>query len=238
MPSNDSDHIVISGIQVQVNRKNIKNLHLSVLPPNGRVRLSVPHTTSEQAIRLAIITKLAWIKKQQTDFAAQPRQSSREMVSGESHYLWGQRYRLSIVEASSKHAVTIKGNTKLEIAVASTTTIDNRLKLLNDFYRKRMQDSLVKLLPYWQQKLDVQSSSVCIKKMKTKWGSCNIQAKRLWLNLELAKKPPDSTAIASGKFSKYLINEYPIGTVSFGTPNFIVILSFDNIKTLAENSQS
>lgn len=113
------------------------------------------------------------------------------MVSGESHYLWGQRYRLNIVDTSSKHIVTVKGNTKLEISVANTTSIDNRLKLLNDFYRKQMLDSLAKHLPYWQQKLGVKSSSVSIKKMKTKWGSCNIQAQRLWLNLELAKKPPE-----------------------------------------------
>lgn len=186
-----SEDILIGGIEVQVNRKAIKNLHLSVLPPQGRVRLSVPHGTGEQAIRLAIINKLAWIKQQQADFAAQPRQSSREMVSGESHYLWGKRYRLSIVDTLGKHTVTEKGVTKLELAVTKNTSVDNRLKLLNVFYRKRMQESIAKLLPHWQTKLGVESNDIGIKKMKTKWGSCNIQAKRLWLNLELAKKPPE-----------------------------------------------
>lgn len=186
-----SEDIFIGGIEVQVNRKAIKNLHLSVLPPHGRVRLSVPHGTSEQAIRLAIINKLVWIKQQQTDFAAQPRQSSREMVSGESHYLWGKRYRLSIVDTTGKHAVTEKGVTKLELAVTKNTSVDNRLKLLNGFYRMRMQESIAKLLPHWQIKLGVESNDIGIKKMKTKWGSCNIQAKRLWLNLELAKKPAE-----------------------------------------------
>lgn len=190
-PQDDISHIEVRGIQVQVNRKAIKNLHLNVLPPEGRVRLSVPFNTSEQAIRLAIIHKLVWIKKQQADFQSQPRQSSREMTSGESHYLWGQRYRLAITEASGKHAVTIKGNTKIEIAVAKSTSIENRLKLLNGLYRQKMQESLAKLLPMWQEKLGVESQCVGIKKMKTKWGSCNIQAKRLWLNLELAKKPPE-----------------------------------------------
>ncbi|WP_299010406.1 SprT family zinc-dependent metalloprotease [uncultured Shewanella sp.] len=187
----DSEDIQIGGIQVQVNRKAIKNLHLSVLPPQGKVRLSVPHGISEQAIRLAIITKLAWIKQQQAGFIAQPRQSIREMVAGESHYLWGKRYRLSIVDTSGKHFVTEKGVTKLELAVAKKTSVDNRLKLLNGFYRQRMQDSIAKLLPYWQHKLGVESNDIGIKKMKTKWGSCNIQAKRLWLNLELVKKPPE-----------------------------------------------
>ncbi|MCF7355417.1 SprT family zinc-dependent metalloprotease [Vibrio sp. CK2-1] len=186
-----SENITIAGIEVQVNRKAIKNLHLSVLPPQGRVRLSIPHGTGEQAIRLAIINKLTWIKQQQADFAAQARQSSREMISGESHYLWGKRYRLSIVNTSSKHSVTVKGVSKLELAVTENTSVDNRLKLLNGFYRKRMQESIDKLLPVWQKKLGVEPNSVSIKKMKTKWGSCNIQAKRLWLNLELAKKPPE-----------------------------------------------
>jgi predicted metal-dependent hydrolase len=190
MPSSFTNQ-VIGGIEVQVNHKAIKNIHLSVLPPNGQVRLSVPKNTSEQAVRLAIINKLAWIKKQQADFVAQPRQSSREMVSGESHYLWGRRYRLDIVEKTGKHLVNEKGSGKLELKVSPNTTVDNRLKLLNQFYRQKIQDELLKLLPHWQTKLGVEANSVGIKRMKTKWGSCNIQAKRLWLNLELAKKPPE-----------------------------------------------
>lgn len=191
MSDTDSYEIEIGGIQVQVNYKAIKNLHLSVLPPSGWVRLSVPHKTSENAIRLAIINKLAWIKKQQADFAAQSRQSRREMVSGESHYLWGKRYRLSVVEVKGKHIVKIKGNTRIELQVSKNTSTDNKLKLLNTFYRNEIQESLSRLLLCWQEKLNVKPDSVCIKKMKTKWGSCNIQAKRLWINLELAKKPPE-----------------------------------------------
>jgi predicted metal-dependent hydrolase len=184
-----SNVIQIAGIEVQVNRKPIKNLHLSVLPPNGRVRMSVPMGASEQAVRLAVITKLVWIKKQQADFEAQPRQSIREMVSGESHYLWGKQHRLDIVKTSGKHKVSIKGNSIIELQVSDNTTADNRLKLLNGLYRQQVQKTITKLLPYWQQRLNVESTSVGIKKMKTKWGSCNIEAKSLWINLELAKKP-------------------------------------------------
>tara|TARA_R110001599_G_scaffold353829_1_gene599371 strand:- start:5332 stop:6063 length:732 start_codon:yes stop_codon:yes gene_type:complete len=191
MPASESSNVEISGIHVQVNRKEIKNIHLSVLPPEGRVRLSVPFNTSEQAIRLAIINKLTWIKKQQSDFRSQPRQSSREMSSGESHYLWGQRYRLAVTESTGKHAVIVKGNSKIELAVSKNTSIDNRFKLLNGLYRQEMQESITKLLPLWQQKLNVKSRTVSIRKMKTKWGSCNILAKKVWLNLELAKKPPE-----------------------------------------------
>jgi predicted metal-dependent hydrolase len=179
----------IGGICVEVNRRNIKNIHLSVLPPNGRVRLSVPTKTSEQTIRLAIVNKLAWIKKQQSDFAKQPRQSIREMANGECHYLWGQKYRLVIKEPKGKFSVQIKGNNKLELGVNSSITTDNKLKLLNCFYREKMKVSLANMLPKWQEKLGVAPESLEIKKMKTKWGSCNIQAKRIWLNLELAKKP-------------------------------------------------
>jgi predicted metal-dependent hydrolase len=191
MLTSESSNVEISGIHVQVNRKEIKNIHLSVLPPEGRVRLSIPFDTSEQAIRLAIINKLAWIKKQQNDFRSQPRQSSREMSSGESHYLWGQRYRLEVTESSGKHFVIVKGNSKIELCVSKNTSIENRLKLLNGLYRQQMQESITKLLPLWQQKINVESHSINIKKMKTKWGSCNILDKNVWLNLELAKKPPE-----------------------------------------------
>jgi predicted metal-dependent hydrolase len=181
----------IGGIDVEINRRDIKNIHLSVLPPNGRVRLSVPNKTSEQAIRLAIVNKLAWIKKQQADFAGQERQSLREMVNGECHYLWGRKYRLAMKSPKGKFAVTAKGNGQLELNVSEATTTENRLKLLNRFYRDEMQRSLAKLAPIWQKKLGVEADSLNIKKMKTKWGSCNIKAKRIWLNLELAKKPPE-----------------------------------------------
>lgn len=187
----ENSDIEIGGIKVQLSRKAIKNIHLSVLPPDGRVRLSVPYKTGEQAIRLAVINKLAWIKKQQADFTKQSRQSNREMVRGESHYLWGRRYRLSITDSSGKYQAKVKGDNKIELSVSENTTMENRLKLLNSLYRKELQVSLAKLLPYWQKRLNVESQSISIKKMKTKWGSCNIEAKRLWLNLELAKKPPE-----------------------------------------------
>ncbi|SBS33677.1 SprT-like family protein [Marinomonas spartinae] len=183
--------IQIGDVEVEIHRRNIKNIHLSVLPPNGRVRLAIPSTTTEQKIRLAIINKLSWIKKQQADFKGQERQSVREMVNGECHYLWGKKYRLELTHSDGKHRVLAKGNGKLELATAHNTTADNKLKLLNRYYRNEIQGSLAKLLPYWQHKLNVEANSVNIKKMKTKWGSCNIQAKRVWLNLELAKKPPE-----------------------------------------------
>ncbi|HIF9450621.1 TPA: M48 family metallopeptidase [Photobacterium damselae] len=188
MTTTNSFEVTIAGVVLTVNRKAINNIHLSVLPPNGAVRLSVPLATSEQAIRLAVINKLSWIKQQQADFAGQRRQSIREMVSGESHYLWGQRYLLSVVETTGKHSIRVKGK-RIELSVANKTSTENRLKLLNEFYRSEIKESLSKLLPLWQEKLGVEADALGIKKMKTKWGSCNIADKRIWLNLELAKKP-------------------------------------------------
>ncbi len=188
METTDSFEVTIAGIELTVNRKAINNIHLSVLPPNGAVRLSVPAATSEQAIRLAVINKLSWIKQQQADFARQRRQSVREMVSGESHYLWGQRYLLRVVDVPGKHHVVVKSNC-IELGVASKTTTENRLKLLNEFYRSEIKATLSNLLPFWQEKLVVEANALGIKKMKTKWGSCNSADKRIWLNLELAKKP-------------------------------------------------
>lgn len=191
MPRADNEIARIGAIDVEINRRDIKNIHLSVLPPNGRVRLSVPNKTSEQAIRLAIVNKLGWIKKQQADFAGQERQSVREMVNGECHYVWGRKHRLMLSVTNGRYTAEAISSGKLKLAVKNSTTTDNKLKLLNRFYREEMQCSLVKLLPQWQKKLGVEAHTINIKKMKTKWGSCNIQAKRIWLNLELAKKPPE-----------------------------------------------
>jgi len=185
----NAELVRIGEFDVELNRKNIKNIHLSVLPPNGKIRLSIPSNTSDQKIRLAIVNKLAWIKKQQADFATQERQSIREMLNGECHYLWGKKYRLKLNKTNGKYTVNAKGNGKLELAIAAHTSADNKLKLLNRFYRDEMQRVIEKLVPQWEKKLGVNVGSVNIKKMKTKWGSCNIQAKRIWLNLELAKKP-------------------------------------------------
>ena len=183
--------IEIRDITVAITHKDIKNLHLSVLPPDGRVRVAAPSSMSEQAIRIAVISKLAWIRRQQRDFAKQPRQSSREMITGESHYLWGHRYRLSLVERTGRHAVLVKSAQKIELRISPGTTSDNRLKCLNDFYRQEMKQRTDPLIDKWQKIIGVEVGAVGIKKMKTKWGSCNIAAKRIWLNLELAKKPPE-----------------------------------------------
>lgn len=182
--------VEIGSIAMQLNRKAIKNLHISVLPPDGRVRVSAPESMTETAIRMAVISRIPWIKKQQSDFAKQPRQSDREMVSGECHYLWGRRYRLNVVERAGKHEIKL-GRGRLHLYVNPATTLENKALVLSSYYRDELKARIAELLPVWEDKIGVKAADWGIKKMKTKWGSCNTQAKRIWLNLELAKKPPE-----------------------------------------------
>lgn len=191
MSADSSAKVTIGDLEIEIKRKQIKNIHLSVLPPNGHVRLSVPENTSDHAIRLAIVNKLRWIKQQQADFAAQPRQACRQMVSGESHYVWGRCYRLDVQIGAGKHSVKVKNTNRLELKVTPNTSTENRVKLLNRFYRSEVHQALDKLLPFWEKRTGVKAAQIGVKRMKTKWGSCNVNAQRLWINSELAKKPPE-----------------------------------------------
>ena len=183
--------LVISGMEIQVVRKNIKNLHLAVLPPDGKVRVAVPHHVTDEQVRLAIITKLAWIRRQQADFSQQPRQTEREMINGESHYLWGRQYRLEVIEQVGKHRLETKGKSKLRLYVQPGTSVENRLLVLNNWYREQLKLKVAELVEHWSPIIKRKPKACGIRKMKTKWGSCNIEAKRIWLNLELVKKPPE-----------------------------------------------
>jgi len=182
-------HITVQGLSVQIVRKAIKNLHLGVYPPHGRVRVAVPLAVGDEAVRLAVIGKLGWIKKQRAKFAAQPRQTEREMVSGESHYFLGRRYRLRVVERDGPSRVVLRNRTTLELHMRSESDASAREQVLQRWYRARLRELVPPLLAKWEAILGVQAASWGIKKMKTKWGACNVDARRIWLNLELAKKP-------------------------------------------------
>jgi predicted metal-dependent hydrolase len=179
----------VRGIVVEVVRKDIKNLHLGVYPPLGRVRVAVPLLISDDAVRLAVIDKLGWIKRQKAKFAQQPRQSQREMVNGESHYFLGTRYRLRVHELAAPAKVTVRGMASLDLFVRPGATAAQREDVLLHWYREQLKALVPTLLEKWQPVIGVQASHWGIKKMKTKWGSCNPSAQRIWLNLELAKKP-------------------------------------------------
>lgn len=181
--------ITVNGIPVEIVRKEIKNLHLGVYPPNGRVRVAVPLRVNNDAVRLAVIDKLSWIKRQQARFEAQERQSEREMVSGESHYFLGQRYRLRVVSNGGRAKVLVRNKSTIELHVRPETHAKQRERVLHAWYREQLKKLIPPLLEKWENALGVEVTDCCIKKMKTKWGSCNADEHRIWLNLELAKKP-------------------------------------------------
>jgi predicted metal-dependent hydrolase len=182
--------LTVSGVRVAVVRKAIKNLHLGVYPPDGRVRVAAPLAVSDAAVRVAIIGKLAWIKRQRATFAKQPREPAREMVSGESHYYRGRRYRLVVVEGAGPARVERRGHTALVLRVRPGASAADRERVLLAWYRERLREHAGVLLERWEARLGVAPRTWGIKRMKTKWGSCNPKARSLWLNLELAKKPP------------------------------------------------
>ncbi len=173
---------------VEVVRKQIKNLHLGVYPPHGRVRVAAPLVVSDDAVRLAVIGKLGWIKRHRAKFEAQPRQSRREMVGGESHYFMGRRYRLRVIEHQGPGKVVMRSNF-MELYVRPEISAEQREQVLQRWYREQLRSAIPPMLEKWQPVLGVQVDDWGIKKMKTKWGSCNTRARRIWLNLELAKKP-------------------------------------------------
>lgn len=185
----ESVEIRVSGLAVQIARKEIKNLHLGVYPPNGRVRVAAPLRVGDDAVRLAVIGKLGWIKKQRARFAAQPRQTEREMVSGESHYYLGRRYRLRVVEREGPNRVVLRNRATIELRVHHGCETTRRRQVLERWYRERLRELAPPLVAKWEAILGVRAADVRIRMMKTKWGACSIHARRIWLNLELAKKP-------------------------------------------------
>jgi hypothetical protein len=181
--------ISVSGLAVQIVRKDIKNLHLGVYPPNGRVRVATPLALSDDAVRLAIISRLGWIKRQRAKFEGQPRQSEREMVTGESHYFMGRRYRLKVIEHHGAGKVELPNKSTMALYVRQEASPVQRKQVLQRWYRQQLKGLIPPLLEKWQTILEVQVSDWGVKKMKTKWGACSITPHRIWLNLELAKKP-------------------------------------------------
>jgi predicted metal-dependent hydrolase len=181
--------IQVGDIEVQVVRKDIKNLYLGVYPPDGRVRVSVPLHVTDDNLRLTVITRLKWIRKQQSRFLQQPGQYRREILSGENHYVFGRRYLLEVVERRGRHEVLVKDNSTLSLYVSPGTTHSNRERVLNEWYRDLMKDRIPALLAKWQPITGKDVAEWGVKRMKTRWGSCNISRRRIWLNLELARKP-------------------------------------------------
>ena len=180
--------IEISGIQIEVQKKNIKNLPLSVIPPYGNVRVSAPRHLSDESIAMFIRTKLSWIKKQKEKFEKQLRQSEREYVSGETLYVFGQQYFLRVEYSYKGNSLVLEGNEAI-LTVRKESTAKQREAFVNEWYRSLLKEKIEQYLPKWEKITGLYCDSWQTKYMTTRWGTCNTNTRKIWLNLQLAKKP-------------------------------------------------
>ena len=184
----EKHQITVQNLVVDVVRKDIKNLHLAVYPPAGRIRVAAPLRVNDEAVRLFTLSRLGWIKRQQAKFEGQERQSEREFVSGESHYYQGSRYLLNVVYRKGTPTVVVRNNKMLDMFVRVESDVLERERVLTAWYRRRLKEEIAPLITKWETIIGVKVAEWGVKQMKTKWGTCNIEAQRIWLNLELIKK--------------------------------------------------
>lgn len=175
-------------MKVDVVLKDIKNVHLSVYPPLGRVRIAAPTRMKMETIRLYAISKLGWIKQQQKLLLAQEREAPREFIERESHYVWGKRYLLKVREHDAPPTIELKHRVMV-LTVRSAKDRDRSLKIVDDWYREQLKIKIMELIAKWEPILSVRVEGYYVQRMKTKWGSCNATARTIRINSELAKKP-------------------------------------------------
>ena len=185
----NSTLLQIGVMEVLVVRKPIKNLHLSVLPPNGKIRITSPLQMNDDAIRTLVATRIPWIRTQQKRFAGQERQTPRRYISGESHYYFGKRYRLEVLYVNEPPRVKVKGNTKIILQVRQKSSREKREEVVIEWYRKELQTVIATQIAKWEKRIGVSVRTWGIKRMKTRWGTCNRRSSCIRFNLELAKKP-------------------------------------------------
>ena len=184
------DELQIGDMSIVVTKKNIKNMYIRVLPPDGKVQITAPHSAGDDAIRMFAVSRVSWIKKQRANFEEQARQTKRQYVTGESYYVWGRRYRLDVQYSNVRNKVFLTGE-HLILQVRPESTSEQREHVLNEWYRKQLREALSKIIQKCEQITGVEASEWRIKNMKTKWGTCNTEKKRIWLNLQLVKKTPE-----------------------------------------------
>ncbi len=181
--------ITVSEIKIDVISKDIKNIHLGVYPPTGRVRIAAPLKMTDDAIRLFAISKLGWIKRHRLKFVGQERIVPREYKQRESHYFRGRRYLLNIIEAQAPPKIVIRSKTYLDLYIRPGAAAQKRHDIMTEWYRAELKKHIPTIIEKWEKILKVKVNGWQVKQMKTKWGSCNREKKRIWINLELAKKP-------------------------------------------------
>lgn len=184
------DVLDLGDLHAEVTRKAIKHVHLSVLPPSGRVRVAAPQSMPLETIRLFVVSKLGWIRSQQRKLQSQERETPREFLNKESHYLWGKRYLLEVIHADAAPAVSLTPR-KFLLQVRPGADQVRCEEVLDGWYRQQVREAVPPLLTKWEPLLKVKASKVFVQRMKTKWGSCTPAAGYIRLNTDLAKKPPE-----------------------------------------------
>jgi len=185
-----AERIHLGGISVEVTFKNIKNFHLSVYPPTGRVRISAPMRMNLDTIRVYAISKLGWIKQQQKKLREQERETPREYLNRESHFLWGKRYLLNVVEGDQASSVEVQ-HSRLVLLVHPQAAEEKKREIIAQWYRNQMRAAVPSLIAKWAPVMGVTVERFYVQQMKTKWGSCNPRAGTIRLNTEVAKKPKE-----------------------------------------------
>lgn len=184
------DVLDLGELQAEVTRKAIKHVHLSVLPPAGKVRVTAPQSMPLDRLRLFVVSKLGWIRSQQRKLQAQERETPREFLNKESHFLWGKRYLLEVTHADAAPGVSLSPR-KLYLQVRPDTDPARCEEVLEAWYRQQVRDAVPALLDTWQPLLGVKANRIFVQRMKTKWGSCTPESGYIRLNTDLAKKPPE-----------------------------------------------
>lgn len=180
--------IKIGDLTVEIDRKDIKNAHLEIKPPNGSVRVAAPQQMSNEAVRLLVISKISWVKKQIKVFENQEREAKRDYLSGESHYFFGKRYILDVVHTNDRPSVSLKGH-QIRIFINCEATRDQKHDVLEQWYRDELKTEALKFIEKWTTALDLDLVDWEIRKMKTQWGSCLPDQNKIILNSELVKQP-------------------------------------------------
>lgn len=188
MPT-DHQHTEFHGIPVEIRRKNIKHMYVGVYPPDGRVRVSAPLRLGLDTIRQAVVSRIPWIRRKQEDFRRHHREPEYKMITGECHSFRGRRYRLDVVERKERPEVRVVDRATLELKIPPGMDTPARRSVLERWYRQQLKALLPALIDLWSPVVGVEVAECRVKRMKTRWGTCNIAAKRIWLNLELIKKP-------------------------------------------------
>ena len=185
-----SETIKIGEITISVTRKNIKNVHLSVYPPDGRITLVAPNSTRLDVARAYAISRLGWIRKQQENLKNQARETARQFIDRESHYVWGRRYLLTVKYQEAKPSVSLD-HKRITLTLRSGSDARKRAEVIHEWHKSLLHGLVPQIIKKWEPKLNVKVTSYFLQRMKTKWGSCNYRAGHIRFNTELAKKPKD-----------------------------------------------